>query len=255
VNSKDFAKQKRTIWARYEKEQNITVPENVRKLIENDIGDWHYKQTDLEALEISIPSYMEIAILYANFRCDSTHYHSITKPEDGNQKRIYRKPLEKRLYLAEFVTERVLTFHNLINRSFTPHKRIRWKRLTGLWNKKHPYDTMTPDRLRTEYYRIIRDNALQHEFFGRRDKEFAQFATEEFRKEATIFAAAMYEASRAHGVDFNFTQGEPIEIRWLTKQLGEPPADEWKLNYMSMLLHNAIELTKAKLTKAKEGKT
>lgn len=110
---------------------------------------------------------------------------------------------------------------------------------------------MTHDRLRTEFYRIIRDKAVQREFFDRRDKEFAQFATGGFRKEATIFAEAMYEASRASGVDFNFTQGEPIEIRWLIKQLGEPPADEWELNYMSVLIHYAIEAVKAKERRVK----
>lgn len=245
MNSKDFEKQKREIWARYEGELKITVPNRLRRYIENEVNE--PDEDDLEGLECSIPSYIRACTIYADWVRNSTQNSPQNKLEDSNPKRVYRKPFEKRIYLVEFVVEKVLTFHNLINRSFTPHKRIGWKKLTEVWNKKHPYNIITPEWLRTEFYRIIRDASMQHEFFDRRDKEFAEFATEGFRKEATVFAEAMHEASRANGVDFDFTQGEGIEIRWLNKQMGEPPTDKMKLDYMSRLIHNAIETAKTNL--------
>jgi hypothetical protein len=174
---KDSEKNKRARWVSYERKHNITVPERLRNYIESESGvGLHDEDIDLVDLEGTIASYMRACEIYADYVLERRKYQAENKPEDGSQKRTYRRPLEKRLYLVEFVTRKVLGFHNLIDRSFTPHRRIGWKKLAASWNKKHPYDTMTPDRLRTEFYRIIRDKSVQREFFDRQDKEFVEFA-------------------------------------------------------------------------------
>jgi hypothetical protein len=249
---KEFEKQKRAIWAAHEKEGQYTVPESVRRLIENEVGRTHDYETDLIDLEDAILSYMPVAIRYANAVRDKTQRQTPNNPKDGNQKRVYRRPLEKRLYLVEFVTERVVTFHNLINRSFAPHRRIGWKGLAESWSKRHPQDAMTADQLRTEFYRIVRDKAVRQEYFDRQDAKFAEFASEGFREAATEFAKGMQEAL---GKDFDkFDVGEPVELSQLYKNSRQPvpdwvrpaPGSRQIANFESMLEHNAIEAAKGR---------
>ena len=68
---------------------------------------------------------------------------------------------------------RRLTMANLEDKSFTTCKRINWKRLCEEWDKIHPHDHNDPAGLKLKYYRAIAEDAIQKEYFARKDREYA----------------------------------------------------------------------------------
>jgi hypothetical protein len=62
-------------------------------------------------------------------------------------KKIYRKPLERRLHLFEFV----------LNKKGGIKARAHWKQISAEWNKEHPYDRKDQAVLKVEYYRALKD--------------------------------------------------------------------------------------------------
>lgn len=258
MNKQEFEKRKRTIWSQWENNNNgVRVPDNVCAIVERTANiDWAGRDDiDEEAIEClrgSINDFMKVALAYSEYCQRRTVQHQPEAGPEADVRKVYRKPLERRLYLVEFVAERVITFRNLINRSFIPHhRRIPWKKFAEVWNKTHLYNTFTADHLRTEFYRIIRDRRVQREYFDRREKEFIEFASEGMRKEATMFAEAVVPIV---GEDFDVTDEPLKEVEQAMKRWGLQPAPHSRrgIAFQVLLLHKALEDVKAKYRQHKE---
>jgi hypothetical protein len=130
----------------------------------------------LADLDAAIPEYIDFLLLYVSSlpsRSASNH-----QPElgDSTRKRKYRGPFEKRLYLVDFVAResKSVDLNNIVDRSFMPHRRIKWKQVCDEWNKAHPHDPKTVPALKARYYGYIAEADLQRDYFDRIEKEIAE---------------------------------------------------------------------------------
>ena len=90
---------------------------------------------------------------------NTTNSNHALENSTGLPKTYYKKSLEKRFYMVNWVT------------NHRQGKRLDWKRLTLEWNKKHPYDPMTPVTFNVEYHRSKKDKVVQQEYAKRNKRE------------------------------------------------------------------------------------
>jgi hypothetical protein len=163
MNELEFNKQKKAIWANYEKELGRPIPREIRKIVESDITLTDHDEF-LADLDADISGRLEL-IRYHLDKLDNASVAAV-KPKN---KKTYPRPFEKRLHLVNFIA--TISLDNLERRSFTPHTRIKWKEKCQLWNKEHPHDCMTRSTLKRDFFRAIKQEDLVQEFFKRKEKE------------------------------------------------------------------------------------
>jgi len=175
----EFEKQKREVWAKAERLIGVPIKQNIRQLIENEIAqgdeddESEYWLLDLE--NAIFPKLVEIGELVSSSQATAANRPQIESA--GNQgKRKYRGPFEKRLYLVDFVAResKSVDLNNITDRSFMPHRRIKWKQVCDEWNKAHPHDPKSVPALKARYYGYIAEADLQRDYFDRIEKEIAE---------------------------------------------------------------------------------
>ena len=160
MRKQEFISKKNAIWKNAEKKHNCKIPEFVRTLIENKLGDPGDEQQEyLDCLERQIDDDIKIFIQGINYG-NNKNGKQIDQQEVNN-KQIYQKPFERRLRLVTFVSDKVLNFNDFNNQSLKPTKRINWKKINGMWNKEYPFDIMTIPVMKAEYFRARAERAIQ----------------------------------------------------------------------------------------------
>jgi len=132
------------------REQVIT--RDTKDWLENDWlpsidGDPEGEAALVESFKRQIRERWDAGLVYA--RTCLGHPSKTTQPK---REKVYRKSLQRRVHLLTFVFE---------------HKggiteRADWKALTAAWNEVHPFDTMTPALLKTEFYQARKDDVAVH---------------------------------------------------------------------------------------------
>lgn len=167
----DFKKEKQAELRKQERQWGIHVPDSVRRLMEDMAGAVH-DDDDLEYFKSTLTDYMTlIAAVLGHHMVNDKKRHSANELGEATNRKRYQRSFEKRLHLVGFVSAKVLGLENLVDWSFTPHKRIKWGQVCNKWNKEHPYDLMTPAVLKATYYRAITEADIQREYFNRRYRE------------------------------------------------------------------------------------
>jgi len=168
MNQTEFLEEKRKVWAEQERHYGMLFDKDFREAVEEKSGPGLALYPSVEGLEdlrTSIPEFVETALILVNNRNDISGTNKV------KLEKIRRKWFERRLRLVNLVSAKVISLENLIDRSFTPHKRIQWGPVCNEWNRKYPYDLMTPAVLKVEYYRAIAEADIQREYFNRRYRE------------------------------------------------------------------------------------
>jgi hypothetical protein len=161
---KDLKTLKREMWAEAEKDYGQRIPEEFKNIVENTMLHGIYDEVGLDDLRGQIPNYLKLFTLGFNI---GKRLHE-TEPKDNTPKRNrYQRPFEKQVYLVNFVARKFLNIKNLLDRSLTPHSRIKWQSLASEWNTKHLNDPITPAGLKLNFYRAIKDGDVRREFFLR----------------------------------------------------------------------------------------
>jgi len=171
---KDSEEKKRALWYDFEQETGypFTHPEmaEFREIAEARCQG-HDPDIDLEDLAHDIREWLR---LYASFS-----YVPIPNPDKLKEKPAgvhgpYQKPLQKRLYLVNFVLRKHINLNNLIDRDISKRERIRWKELVRDWNMANPSDPMTNKTLKHAFYRSIKQPEIQEAFWGKLDDDMRQ---------------------------------------------------------------------------------
>lgn len=149
----NIAKEIKTIQAEAEKELGFPLLEAYWKIVEDDVGN---AATDYDGDPEGQEEYIEN---YRNVTTRDVELLKIVWPsikaktstdgngEPANPKKIYRKPLERRLHLLDFV----------LNKKGSIKARAHWKQISAEWNKEHPYDRKDQAVLKVEYCRALKD--------------------------------------------------------------------------------------------------
>lgn len=164
-----FEQRKRSKWDKYQRKARVLIPSDARADLEDSITFIDEDQY-LSDLENSIPLFL---LDYM-----AKHRRDIPRSSGSIQtaNKRYQGPFEKRLYLVDFVAResKSITLNHIVNRSFTPHRRIKWKQVCDRWNQTHPYDTRTVPALKARYYQYTAQPDLQREYFDRQEREIAE---------------------------------------------------------------------------------
>jgi hypothetical protein len=151
----NITKEIKSIQNEAEKELGFPLVERIWDIVEEDVGNAATDYgDDPEGQEEYIESYRTVTQRYVKIL--SEQFPIKAKPSTGgneqpaNPKKIYRKPLERRLHLLQYVG----------NEKGWSKARANWKQITTKWNREHPFDRKTQGVLKVEYYRTLKDKEV-----------------------------------------------------------------------------------------------
>jgi hypothetical protein len=159
MNSKEFEKRRKSIWAKHERDYGSLIAQKVRDRIEEELRVSSDEERTLEDLDGYLGSFIPIWKILLKDGQSAAGDSAKAKP----QKR-YRKCFERRFYLVNFV----------LDKHYKRGTRIDWKCMVAEWNKAHPSDTMALPTLRVEYQRAIKEGALMFQVFINRISRYEQ---------------------------------------------------------------------------------
>jgi len=166
---KDFEKSKATLWAKWERDKGILIPDDFRKRCEEAIG-----LVDEDVTLADLNDYVEDRFNDLEFLRAANYFSNRKKSKGSTPKKRYQRCFEKRLYLVEFIMKRLSAITKRGHKSILDvyiqrlHKRIGWKQMCLEWNEKHPNDCMSPEVLKVRYYRAIAEEDVKREYLTRR---------------------------------------------------------------------------------------
>lgn len=164
---KDFEKRKKAIWAKWQQKTGYPLTHRdwqpFRRLVEEDCSFKDEDDMDLKDLESGI-KYLFTMIM-------SMPYFPKPVDKPSGSRGPYRRALERRLFLVDFVLSRHMTLKHLIHRDIRKRSRIDWKQLSKEWNEINPSSPMTKKVLKDTFYRAVKELDIQKAFFSTWEKE------------------------------------------------------------------------------------
>jgi hypothetical protein len=162
----NLEKEKKAIRAEAERELGYPLVQELWGIVEEDVGNAAEDfDGDPEGQEEYLELYRKVVEKYVTVLGFAPHHNKISTDGDGERtphpKRRYRKCLERRFYLVNFVMDR-------------PYKRgtrIDWKPVVAEWNKSHPSDLMQLSTLRVEYQHAIKEDTLMLQVYITRNNQ------------------------------------------------------------------------------------
>lgn len=153
------------MWQELEKKYGIAICQTIRSHIEEEVPYEGDDDIYIEDLRGIASERIELLIKWR----DSSLLQGRQKTVSPNSepKRRYRKSLERKSHLIDFVVTTTYRHKQRpMGRLFDITKLLRhdWKMLTAAWNKKHLYDPVTLPGLKARYYRAIREDPIELAF-------------------------------------------------------------------------------------------
>ena len=167
----ELEKKKRQTWAEVEKDYGLHIPPKARREAEKLFFDGRCDEEDeWKEFESCLPDYiplMEACLLSGVKRTTSQQSEG-----EAEVRRKYQKSFERRLHLVSFVADCTLNLNNWADGTLKPDERIKWKKICAEWNRKCPYDSMSLNVLKVEYYRGRNEKDIQREYYSRKYEEW-----------------------------------------------------------------------------------
>ena len=154
--------QRKRAWARVQRQLGFYAPKNVRRSIEEELE----RTEDMEDYEGSVGDFLRIGKLFA-----ASSYLPKPKTPHNPPKKRYQRPFQKRLHLVYFVIGKQLSSKKQRNKI---RKRINWGDTCKAWNEEHPNDQMTPNVLKSTFYRAVGEEDLQREFIKEKNRTIGE---------------------------------------------------------------------------------
>ena len=183
MTKSEFGRKMESIWREKEKEYWVRVPSELKPLVEQDYSEQsHDPVVDLRDFEDAVDGFLQhdfpLIVAFAQRQAATPRAEAL--PEHvrlRGRTRMYRKPFDRRLRIVDFVAQRAVPFAYLLRRELdTAGRQVDWKHVSDAWNKAHPDDTMSPERLRVMWERARREQYLRETYFDGKFRDWAKQA-------------------------------------------------------------------------------
>lgn len=145
MNKGSFNEELRTTWAKHERNFGHKIPPEMREHVQSKLRVVEYDADSPEALDDWLQDMMP---LFKTLYQLGAGQFGRDELANAKPRTIRKKPLERRLYLVDFIASR-----NPVKKG---RLRVDWKRTVVEWNKAQPLDDMTLPVLKAEYYHAIK---------------------------------------------------------------------------------------------------